>query len=145
MACTDYQAMQFFSYQVMLQEPYQMSTLIVAFPLEFATNDNNKVTYQLHIHANHMSYPINLRRPLILAHYSLLSFSEVPHGWKIRGVRLSQNNRLYNIVYVLKIDHKKFMRWIDIDLTLKSIWPHHWAKCKKICVVVQSELKAHPI
>ena len=70
---TDCLTMQSFSCQAMLQVPYRMSTLIVAFPWGFATNDNNKVTFQWHIHAIHMLYPINSRPQLIPEHYLSLS------------------------------------------------------------------------
>ena len=44
--CKDVQVAQFFSCQVKLQAPYRMSTLIVAFPWGFATNDSNIMTFQ---------------------------------------------------------------------------------------------------
>ena len=71
---TDCPTMQFFSCQAMLQAPYRMSTSIVAFPWGFATNDNNIVTFQWHIHAIHMLYPINSRPQLSPEHYLSLSF-----------------------------------------------------------------------
>ena len=99
---TDCPTKPFFSFQAMLQAPYRMSTSIVAFPWGFATNDNNKVTFQWHIHAIHMLYPINSRPQLIPEHYLSLSC--------LRSMRSNWSSQL---------GMDKFMELVfKIDLTL---------------------------
>ena len=123
---TDCPTMQFFSCQAMLQAPYRMSTSIVAFPWGFATNDNNKVTFQWHIHAIHMLYPINSPPQLIPEHYLSLSC--------LRSMRSSWSGRNEQ-VHGIGLQNR-----FDLEF-----WPNHGTKCQEVGIIVQRQFKTHSI